>query len=62
MLSRVRQAVRIPIVAIGGITGDNVAQAWANGADGAAMISYLTQSDTAERVAAVLMLAPQNED
>lgn len=57
MLSRVRQAVRIPIVAIGGIAGDNVATVWAQGADGAAMISYLTQGDTAERVDEVLRLS-----
>jgi len=57
MLSRVREAVRIPIVAIGGIAGDNVASVWANGADGAAMISYLTRGDIAERVAEVLRLA-----
>jgi thiamine-phosphate pyrophosphorylase len=57
MLSRVRQAVRIPIVAIGGIAGDNVASVWANGADGAAMISYLSQGNTAERVDEVLRLS-----
>lgn len=57
MLSRVRQAVRIPIVAIGGIARDNVATVWANGADGAAMISDLTQGNTTERVEEVLRLS-----
>ena len=45
MLESVRRRVGIPIVAIGGITADNVARTWNSGADAAAMISYLTQSD-----------------
>ncbi len=45
MLESVRRRVRIPIVAIGGITAENVAQTWNSGADAAAMISYLTRSD-----------------
>lgn len=57
MLARVRQAVKIPIVAIGGITGDNVQAAWTHGADAAAMISYLTRGGVRERVAEVLHLA-----
>lgn len=61
MLSRVQQAVQIPVVAIGGITGDNVARVWANGAAGAAMISYLTRRDTAERVAEMLRLAREED-
>lgn len=57
MLARVREAVKIPIVAIGGITGDNVQEAWKHGADAAAMISYLTHGRIRERVAEVLRLA-----
>ncbi len=45
MLASVRQRVRIPIVAIGGITAENVAQTWNSGADAAAIISYLTRGD-----------------
>ena len=44
-LESVRQRVRIPIVAIGGITAENVAQTWNSGADAAAIISYLTRGD-----------------
>ena len=54
MLARVRKAVRVPIVAIGGITLDNVSDAWQHGADSAAMISYLAGDDTQERVTKVL--------
>jgi thiamine monophosphate synthase len=41
MLHAVRQAVALPIVAIGGITEGNVAQVWQNGADSAAIIGDL---------------------
>ena len=55
MLRSVRSRVRLPIVAIGGITADNVAQTWESGADAAAMISYLTQGeDVAARVKGIL--------
>lgn len=57
LLAQVREAVTIPIVAIGGITGANVTEAWSHGADAAAMISYLTGGPTTERVAEVLRLA-----
>lgn len=39
MLKRIRAAVKIPIVAIGGITEQNVQQVWQAGADSAAIIS-----------------------
>jgi len=61
MLSEVRQAVQIPIVAIGGVAGNNVASVWANGADGAAMISHLTRGDVTARVDEVLRSAPGEE-
>ena len=57
MLASVRLRVSLPIVAIGGITAENVVQTWDNGADAAAMISYLTRSgDVAARVRSVLDL------
>ena len=57
MLASVRRRVSLPIVAIGGITAENVAQTWSNGADAAAMISYLTRGDdVAARVREILTL------
>lgn len=59
MLESVRRRVGIPIVAIGGITAENVARTWKSGADAAAMISYLTRGDDIEaRVRAVLDRSP----
>ncbi len=61
MLESVRGRVRIPIVAIGGITAENVARTWNSGADAAAMISYLTQSDdVTARVKEILDLKPSD--
>jgi len=45
MLSEVRQAIKVPIIAIGGITEANVIQVWQSGADGAAMISDLLHAE-----------------
>jgi len=45
MLSRIRDAVTIPIVAIGGITEGNVNEVWQAGADSAAIISDLLGVD-----------------
>jgi thiamine-phosphate diphosphorylase len=45
MLHQVREAVRIPIVAIGGITEANIAEVWQAGADSAAIISDLLGAD-----------------
>ena len=57
MLASVRRRVRIPIVAIGGITAGNVAQTWNSGADAAAIISYLTRGDdVTARVKEILAL------
>ena len=39
MLAQVRDAVKLPIVAIGGITENNVGRVWQSGADSAAVIS-----------------------
>jgi len=45
MLRRVRDAVSIPIVAIGGITEANVVEIWQAGADSAAIISDILGAD-----------------
>ncbi len=55
MLQEIRRAVRLPIVAIGGITETNVKEVWQAGAHGAAMISDLiAEKDIAEKVRRVL--------
>lgn len=55
MLREVRKAVEIPIVAIGGITEDNVKQVWDAGADAAAIISdILGADDVAAKVRKIL--------
>lgn len=45
----IRQAKQLapnkPLVAIGGISVDNVANIWTTGADGVAVISAITRSD-----------------
>jgi len=45
MLRQVREAVKVPIVAIGGITEGNVNEVWQAGADAAAIISDLLGAD-----------------
>lgn len=57
MLQNIRKKVKIPIVAIGGITENNVTQAWEAGADAAAIISDLMGADDiAEKVKRILAL------
>jgi thiamine-phosphate pyrophosphorylase len=57
MLRQVREAVRIPIVAIGGITEGNVNEVWQAGADSAAIISdLLGADDIADKVKRILAL------
>lgn len=57
MLRRVRAAVKIPIVAIGGITEANVAEVWQAGADSAAIISdLLGADDITDKVRRILAL------
>jgi thiamine-phosphate pyrophosphorylase len=54
MLTEIRAAVNIPIVAIGGITEQNVQQVWQAGADSAAIISdILGADDIAGKVARI---------
>lgn len=45
MLSEIRQALGIPIVAIGGINEGNVAEIWSHGADAAAIISDILAAE-----------------
>ena len=57
MLAEVRKEIRIPIVAIGGINENNVAQVWQAGADSAAIISDLMGAeDVAGKVRRILAL------
>ena len=45
MLQQIRSAVKLPIVAIGGITERNVQDVWQAGADSAAIISDILQDE-----------------
>jgi len=57
MLKEIRQAVKIPIVAIGGINEANVTQVWQAGVDSAAIISDLMAADdVAAKVRRILSL------
>lgn len=59
-LHAVRQAVRIPIVAIGGITEATLPAVLAAGADAAAIITDVVRaSDIAAKVRSLLQLAPR---
>jgi len=60
MLRQIRAEVKIPIVAIGGITEQNVQQVWLAGADSAAIISDLLRADdVAAKVTRILHLQQQ---
>lgn len=50
-LRQVRQAITIPIVAIGGINGDNTDEVITAGADSVAVISAVLQAESPERAA-----------
>jgi len=50
-LSEVRQRTSLPLVAIGGITGDNAAEVRAAGADAVAVISAVLGADAPEKAA-----------
>jgi thiamine-phosphate pyrophosphorylase len=45
MLRQIRAAVKLPIVAIGGINEQNVREVWQAGADSAAIISDILSAD-----------------
>ena len=58
LLQEIRNAVGLPIVAIGGISEKNVTKVWEAGADAAAMIGDLMAAkDIAQKVIRVLALA-----
>ena len=58
MLARIRAAVALPIVAIGGITEANIRDVWQAGADSAAIISdILKAEEVAAKVRAILAAA-----
>ena len=62
MLRRIRRAVKIPIVAIGGIKEENVAQVWQAGAESAAIISdVLGADDIAAKVTRILRLSQASQ-
>ena len=55
MLKEIRAAVKLPIVAIGGITEANIHQVWQSGADSAAIISdILHANDIRSKVTRIL--------
>jgi thiamine-phosphate pyrophosphorylase len=59
MLRQVRAAVKLPIVAIGGINEQNVRQVWQAGADSAAIISdILGADDVAAKISRILANRP----
>ena len=59
ILRQIRAAVRIPIVAIGGISEQNVRQVWQAGADSAAIISdILGADDIVAKTRRILSYAP----
>jgi thiamine-phosphate pyrophosphorylase len=59
MLRQIRAAVKLPIVAIGGINEQNVQQVWQAGADSAAIISDILGADeVAAKVSRILESRP----
>lgn len=59
MLAEIRQAVKLPIVAIGGITEANAREVWQAGADSVAIISdILSTGAIAKKVERILSLYP----
>jgi thiamine-phosphate pyrophosphorylase len=59
MLRQIRAAVKLPVVAIGGINEQNVREVWQAGADSAAIISdILAADDVAGKVSRILARHP----
>ncbi len=59
MLRQIRAAVKLPIVAIGGIKEENVQEVWSASADAAAIISdILSATDIAAKTKRILALYP----
>jgi len=61
-LRQVRQAVKVPLVAIGGINRDNAAEVMAAGADSIAMISAILQAEDIEMATRDIVKILQHED
>ena len=62
MLRQIHAGVKLPIVAIGGITENNVSQVWQAGANSAAIISdILRAADFRAKIARILRQAPTNQ-
>ena len=60
MLREIADAVKIPVVAIGGINEQNIADVWQAGAESAAIISDLMGADDAiKKIERILSLAEQ---
>ena len=55
ILEKLRERVRIPFLAIGGVTAENVGPVIRAGAAGAAVITAITQSDNPERASQELV-------
>lgn len=63
MLREICRAVKIPVIAIGGIREDNVTQVWDAGAAAAAIISdIMGADDVTDKVRRILKLRLQNAD
>lgn len=60
MLCKVRKAVNIPIVGIGGINGDNIDLLYGTGIDGVAVVSCIMASDDPKAAAAILKKKAKN--
>jgi thiamine-phosphate pyrophosphorylase len=50
-LRKIRKAVRLPLVGIGGLNRDNAAEVVRNGADGVAVVSAIVAADDPEAAA-----------
>jgi thiamine-phosphate pyrophosphorylase len=58
-LRNIREAVRLPLIGIGGITADNAPSVMATGADGVAVISEILSASDPTQAARRLWLALQ---
>lgn len=61
-LRQIRQAVTLPLVAIGGITKDNIAKVMAAGADSIAVISAVLQAEDIEKATRELIEVLRQKD
>jgi len=61
-LHQIRQAVTLPLVAIGGITRDNASEVMAAGADSVAVISAILQAEDVEKATQEIVQTLQHKD